>query len=202
MKIAVMGGTFNPIHHGHLVSAEEVCDQIGFDKVLFIPSAQPPHKSPSDLVPAKHRDAMVNLAIQDNPRFEASRIEIDRGGPSYAIDTVQTLYAIYGKDTRISWIIGADMLIEFQIWKDFSELLDLCQFIATTRPRYDLGAVSPELLARVQLVEITDVGISSTEIRKRIRQNRSIRYLVPDRVLRYIQEHQLYVQQHTSFSVS
>lgn len=192
MKIAIMGGTFNPIHYAHLLSAEQVRDGLGYDKILFIPSARPPHKEPRDIIAPEHRYQMTLLATADNSHFEVSRIELDRVGPSYAIQTVKELQAVYGKECKLAWIIGADSLIDFQIWKDFDELLDICHFIATTRPNYCLDKVPPELRNRVQLFSITGVDISATEIRERIRKGRSIRYLVPKAVMEYIERHQLY----------
>ena len=192
MKIAIMGGTFNPIHYAHLLSAEQVRDGLGYDKILFIPSARPPHKDLRDIIAPEHRYQMTLLATADNSHFEVSRIELERVGPSYAIQTVKELQAVYGKECTLAWIIGADSLIDFHIWKDFDELLDICHFIATTRPNYCLDKVPPELRNRVQLFSITGVDISATEIRERIRKGRSIRYLVPKAVMEYIQRHQLY----------
>lgn len=192
MRLAVMGGTFNPIHLGHLISAAEVADQVGFDQVLFMPSAKPPHKSSAGLAAAKHRHEMVRLATDKNELFEASRLEIDRPGPSYARDTIRTLYSLYGDTTEVFWIIGADMLIDFHIWKHSEQLLQMCQFVATTRPSYDLRDVAPKWLEHVRLVTIPEIAISSTEIRRRVLEGRSIRYLVPDTVFDYIHRHRLY----------
>ena len=192
MKIAIMGGTFNPIHYAHLLSAEQVRDGLGYDKILFIPSARPPHKDLRDIIAPEHRYQMTLLATADNSYFEVSRIELERVGPSYAIQTIKELQAAYGKDCELAWIIGADSLIDFKIWKDFDELLNICHFIATTRPNYCLNNVPPELRNRVQLFSITGVDISATEIRERIRKGRSIRYLVPTSVAEYIERHQLY----------
>lgn len=135
---------------------------------------------------------MVTLAIGDNQRFQASRIEIDRPGPSYAVDTISRLYKLHGVDTELFWIIGADMLVDFHVWKDSNRILDMCRFIATTRPGYDRGDAPPDVVDRVQLTQISDIGISSTEIRERLREGRSVRYLVPEPVFAYIHEHQLY----------
>jgi nicotinate-nucleotide adenylyltransferase len=192
MKIAIMGGTFNPIHYAHLLSAEEVRDGLNYDKILFIPSARPPHKEPRDIIDPEHRYQMTLLATASNPDFEVSRIELDRVGPSYAIQTIKELQAFYGSDTKLAWIIGADSLIEFKIWRDFDELLDICHFIATTRPNYSLDDVPSDLRGRVEFFSITGVDISATEIRRRIRQKRSIRYMLPRPVLEYIECHQLY----------
>lgn len=192
MKIAVMGGTFNPIHYAHLISAEQVRECLGFESVLFVPAARPPHKIQPDIVAAKHRYQMVKLAIENNPFFDVSRIELDRAGPSYTIQTIKTLRAEYGENTEIAWIIGADSLIEYKIWKDFDDVLEQCTLIATTRPNYNLNTVPAEIRDKVVNVRITGVDISSTEIRQRIQNNDSIRYLVPEPVAVYIDLHRLY----------
>ncbi len=192
MKIAIMGGTFNPIHYAHLLSAEQVREGLGYDKILFVPAARPPHKSQPDMVSAEHRYQMVLLATADNPYFEVSRIELDRDGPSYTIQTIKELRLRYGKTTKLAWIIGADSLIEYKIWKDFDEVLKQCTMIVTTRPNYDLQRVPAEIRNRVITFQITGFDMSATEIRERIRENNSIRYLVPKKVVIYIEQHQLY----------
>ena len=196
MKLAVMGGTFNPPHLGHLVCAEEVNDHFKFDKVMFIPSARPPHKSNSKILDAQHRYMMTVLATQDNPRFEVSRIELDRPGRSYSIETVKQLREIYGQDAHIHWIIGADAILDMFIWKDVDELLTLCKFIAINRPGYDLSQADPRFMNKVQVFKITNVDISATEIRRRVEQGMSIKYLVPPNVEKYIHENGLYGHVH------
>ena len=192
MKIAIMGGTFNPIHYGHLISADQVRDGLGYEKILFVPSARPPHKSQPDMLSAEHRYQMVLLATADNPFFEVSRIELDREGPSYTIQTIKTLRNRYGTSTDLAWIIGADSLIEYRIWKDFDGVLEQCTMIATTRPNYDMQLVPSEIRNRIKTYRITGIDISATEIRERIRNNVSIRYLVPDSVIDYINNNKLY----------
>lgn len=192
MKIAIMGGTFNPIHFAHLLSAEQVRECLGYDKILFVPAARPPHKSHPNMVSAEHRYQMVHLATADNPFFDVSRIELDRAGPSYTIQTIKALRDFYGEKTRLAWIIGADSLIEYKIWKDFDAVLAQCTLIATTRPNYDLELVPIEIRDRVITLRITGFDMSATEIRERIRNNASIRYLVPQEVIQYIEQHQLY----------
>lgn len=187
-----MGGTFNPIHYGHLICAEQVRVGLGYNKILFVPAARPPHKSRPDMVSAEHRYQMVLLATADNSYFEVSRIELDREGPSYTIQTIKTLREMYGTSTHLAWIIGADSLIDHKIWKDFDGVLEHCTMIATTRPNYDLQRVPLEIRNRVKTYRITSIDISATEIRKRIQSNVSIRYLVPDSVDSYITEHKLY----------
>jgi len=192
-RIAVMGGTFNPIHYAHLLSAEQVRTGMGYDKILFIPSARPPHKvSDADIIAPEHRYQMVLLAIAENPNFEVSRIELDREGPSYTIETLKALEKLYGNTYELGWIIGADSLIEYKIWKNFDEVLARCVMIATTRPSYDLNQVPPEIRNRVTTFPITGVDISATVIRERIRKQLSVRYLVPETVRSYIYHHKLY----------
>ena len=195
-----MGGTFNPPHLGHLVCAEEVNDHFKFDKVMFIPSARPPHKDNSGILDARHRYMMTVLATQDNPRFEVSRIELDRPGQSYSIETVKQLREIYGQDADIHWIVGADAILEMFIWKDIDELLTICKFIAINRPGYDLSQANPRFMKKVQVFQITDVDISATEIKRRVRQGKSIKYLVQLEVERYIHENRLYCHVHDTES--
>ena len=193
-RIAVMGGTFNPIHYAHLISAEQVRSGLGYDKILFIPSARPPHKvADVDIIEPEHRYQMVLLAIEKNPHFEVSRIELERAGPSYTIETLRVLKKSYGETVELAWIIGADSLIEYKVWKDFNEVLERCIMIATTRPNYDLNRVPLEIRKRVTAFSITGVDISATVIRERVRKSLSIRYLVPEGVQAYIERHQLYL---------
>jgi nicotinate-nucleotide adenylyltransferase len=193
-RIAVMGGTFNPIHYAHLISAEQVRTELGYDKILFIPSARPPHKvADADIIEPEHRYQMVLLAIAKNPHFEASRIELERAGPSYTIETLKALKELYEETTELAWIIGADSLIEYKVWRDFDEVLERCVMIATTRPNYDLNRVPLEIRKRVTTFPITGVDISATVIRERVRKSLSIQYLVPEGVQAYIQQHQLYL---------
>lgn len=192
MKIAVMGGTFNPIHFAHLVCAEQVRESLGYEKILFIPAGQPPHKVQPGLVSAIHRFQMVLLATENNPFFEVSSVELDRVGPSYTIQTIRTLHLMYGETLELAWIIGADSLIEYKIWKDFENVLEQCSLIVTTRPNYNLEQVPTEIRDRVTIIQITGIDISATEIRNRIRDNETIRYLVPESVETYIDKHRLY----------
>ena len=193
-RIAVMGGTFNPIHYAHLISAEQVRAGLGYDKILFIPSARPPHKvADADIIEPEHRYQMVLLAIAENPHFEVSRIELERAGPSYTIETLKALKELYGETTELAWIIGADSLIEYKVWKDFDEVLERCVMIATTRPNYNLNQVPLVIQKRVTTFPITGVDISATVIRERIRKGLSIQYLVPEGVQAYIEQGQLYL---------
>lgn len=192
MRLAIMGGTFNPPHLGHLICAEEVYDHFKFDKVIFIPSARPPHKDNNEVLDAQHRYMMTLLAVEANPHFEISRIELDRPGRSYSIETVRELKLEYGQDTELYWIIGADSILDMCIWKDVDELLDICNFVAINRPGYNLSKTDPRFLKKVQLFKVTDVDISASEIRQRVEQGKTIKYLVPPDVENYIYENGLY----------
>jgi len=193
MKIAIMGGTFNPIHNAHLISAEQVQDQLSYDRVLFIPSARPPHKGLHDIIDSEHRYEITQIAVADNPHFEVLRIELDRKGQSYAIQTIKELQKLYGSNCELAWIIGADSLIEFKIWKDWDEILNICHFIATTRSGYPLSKVPYDIINRVEILQIPEIEISATDIRNRIRSKNSIRYLVPPKVAEYITRHKLFI---------
>lgn len=199
-KIGILGGTFNPIHHGHLLLAQCALETCSLSRVLFIPCARPPHKDAAGLAPAGHRLAMVNRAIEDNPFFEASEIEIRRGGTSYAIDTVAELREQY-PDAELLFIVGADTLKELYLWREISTLLALCTFISFGRPDHEARLLqapdlhltpmwSERLLKRVSKGRA--IEISSSEIRHRVAEGLSIRYLVPKSVETYIGEQGLY----------
>lgn len=192
VKIGIFGGTFDPVHLGHLVVAEEIREQFGLDKVIFVPAAQPPHKGPGSVTDPWVRYKMVALAIADNPHFEVSDIEIRHLGKSYTIDTIHELKDRYGPDYQIFFIMGADSLLEMPTWKDPEGILNSCAVIVTTRPGFDLNRVDPHYRNRVQLVRVTPIDISSTEIRRRVREGRSIKYLVPRKVEEYIHKERVY----------
>lgn len=187
-----MGGTFNPPHIAHLICAEEVYNQLGFDKALFIPSARPPHKNNGELVDAQDRYMMTILATKGNPHFEVSRIELDRPGRSYTIETVKELKQIYGKEADIHWIVGTDAIIDMPLWYHIDELLEICNFIAINRPRYDQNKANEKILQKVHFTRVSNIDISSSEIRRRIRDGMSIKYLVPLEVEEYIYKNGLY----------
>ena len=192
MRIGVMGGTFNPIHYGHLVSASEVCSKFKLDKVIFIPSALNPLKNASNLADAHHRLKMIKLAIAGNPLFEASDIEIKRGGASYTIDTIKAFVKKYGKDTNIYFIIGIDAFLEINSWASPDALLKMCKFIVTTRPGYDIKKSKHVFNKHTEIMKITYLEISSSDIRKRIKSGSPIKYLLPEKVENYIYKHRLY----------
>ncbi|HID05665.1 MAG TPA: nicotinate-nucleotide adenylyltransferase [Armatimonadetes bacterium] len=191
-----MGGTFDPIHCGHLLAAEEARFRFQLSKVIFVPCGIPVHKKPYDVTPAEHRYAMVLLATASNPYFETSRIEIERPGPSYAIDTVRAFREQFGASVQLFFITGADAILEILAWKDTNELVKLCRFIAVTRPGYDLShlheQLSSEYLRAIDVLEIPGMDISSTSIRERVHRGEPIRYMVPDAVHDYIMQRRLY----------
>jgi len=201
-KIGIMGGTFNPIHHGHLVTAQEALSQFKLDKVIFIPTGNPPHKIENEVASAEDRYIMTVIATSSNSNFFVSRMEIDRKGKSYTIDTVRQLRKIYGKNSLLYFITGADAILEILTWKNTDEIVSLCKFIAATRPGYNLSRIE-DLRKRlfgkagaadekIYEMEIPALSISSTDIRNRIKHNRPIDYLLPERVSNYILKHELY----------
>ena len=191
-KFGIFGGTFNPPHMAHLLAAEGVRDHLRLNKILFVPAAIPPHKLKEDVIPVQHRLEMVRLAIQGNPSFELSDIEVRRKGPSYTIDTVRELKR-KEPDCEFHLIMGIDLLIDFETWRDPDKILKECKLVAMNRPGFDLGFVDKDLLARVELVNVPSIDISSTNIRRRVKSGRSIRYLVPVAVENYIRENSIYL---------
>jgi len=201
-KTGIFGGTFNPIHNGHLIIAESVREQFGLDRILFMPSGQPPHKRDSEVIDPERRFEMVKLAVQSNPDFEASRMEIDRAGFTYTVNTLQKLRAEYGSETGLYFIIGADVVPELITWKDFRQVFELCEFIAVLRPGFDkeafsreIGRISGDFGAVIHTVDARLIDISSTDIRERCSRGESIRYLVPDAVREYINKEGLYIKE-------
>ncbi len=194
-RIGVMGGTFDPIHHGHLVAGSEVAALFELDEVVFVPTGQPWQKHDQPVSPAEDRYLMTVIATAANPLFRVSRVDIDRDGPTYTIDTLRVLRAHYGEDIQLFFITGADALQAILSWKSIDELFALAHFIGVTRPGFVLDdAHLPD--RDVTLLEIPAMAISSSGCRLRIRQNRPIWYLVPDGVVAYIQKRGLYREQH------
>ncbi len=203
LRIGLMGGTFDPIHYGHLLAAEEARKGLNLDEVLFIPTGIPPHKDPKSLTPSDHRYAMTVVATLDHPFFRVSRIEIDWVGPSYTVDTLRALRAReFGADPlpEFYFITGLDAVLEILTWKQPEEIVSLCRLVAVSRPGYNPRRME-ELPARVRSailpLEIPLLAISSTEIRRRVREGRSIRYLVPPSVEHYIAKNRLYLPEGT-----
>ncbi len=198
MKIGLMGGTFNPIHIGHLIIAEHIRTFAGLDKVVFIPTGHPPHKDEKELVSAEHRYNMVKIAIDDNPYFEASRIEIDRVGSTYTIDTVEELKKTYPED-EFFFLIGGDTLDELLKWKNHEKLLKTTQFILVGRSGVDEEKINKtikkykeEYDSSITYVKGPLIEISSTTIRDYLEREISIKYLVEKKVEKYIMEMELY----------
>ncbi|MFA5787184.1 MAG: nicotinate-nucleotide adenylyltransferase [Actinomycetota bacterium] len=192
--IGIMGGTFDPIHHGHLVTAAEAISQFGLDRVLFVPCGRPWQKSGSPVSPAEDRYVMTVLATVDHPHFEVSRVEIDRPGPTYAVDTLRRLREEMA-GSPLYFITGADAVLSILTWKDPHELLDLCEIIAATRPGHDLSRlreIAPSAAGRVRVMQIPALAISSTDIRERVAKGLPIDYLVPPQVASYIAKRGLY----------
>jgi nicotinate-nucleotide adenylyltransferase len=190
-RIGIMGGTFDPIHNGHLVAASEVQGRFQLDEVVFVPTGQPWQKG---LVsPAEDRYLMTVIATASNPRFSVSRVDVDRDGPTYTIDTLRDLSAIYGSDTELFFITGADALAKILSWKDALEMLSIAHFIGVTRPGFDL---SDDHLPddSVTLVEVPAMAISSSDCRIRVAAGKPVWYLVPDGVVQYIAKRRLYAR--------
>jgi nicotinate-nucleotide adenylyltransferase len=190
-RIGVMGGTFDPIHHGHLVAASEVGHFFSLDEVVFVPTGQPWQKDGREVSAAEDRYLMTVIATASNPRFSVSRVDIDRPGPTYTIDTLRELRVLRGPDVELFFITGADALAQIMTWQDADELFKLAHFVGCTRPGHQLsGAGLPN--DRVSLIEIPALTISSTTCRERVGAGAPIWYLVPDGIVQYISKRSLY----------
>ncbi len=196
--VGLMGGTFNPIHYGHLVAAEAARDAFNLDQVIFIPSGQPPHKSNVFVADPEHRYLMTFLAIVPNQHFELSRVEIDRPGPSY---TIQTLQYFAEQDPTVKWyfITGADAILDILTWHQPEKMFRYAEFIAASRPGYSLDKIfalehrlGSERMQRIHPLEVPALAISSSQIRERLAQGLSIKYLVPEAVEHYIAKNRVY----------
>ena len=198
MNIGVMGGTFDPIHNGHLIVAEEVKAKLNLAEVLFVPAGQPWLKANSPISPAEHRLQMVRLAIADKPYCKLSTMEIERAGPSYTVDTIAELQGQLGAEDKLFFILGWENLAELPHWHEPSRLIKMCYLVAVPRPGYsapDLNSLEvaiPGLSRRVILLDAPEIDISASEIRNRVAQGLSIHHLVPEPVERYIREQGLY----------
>ncbi|MFO7941068.1 MAG: nicotinate-nucleotide adenylyltransferase [Bacillota bacterium] len=198
-SIGVMGGTFDPIHYGHLVAAESAYESFSLSEVIFVPAGDPPHKTGDDVTPARHRLEMARLATEDNPHFRVSPIEVERAGLSYTIDTMRDFRDRYGSDVDLYFITGIDAILQIPEWNNTEGLFEICRFIAATRPGYSISELNrfkqqlhPEYRERIIALEVPALAISSTDLRRRVAEGRSIRYLVPDPVAEYIREQRLY----------
>jgi len=198
VNLGLMGGTFDPIHLGHLVSAETARDQFNLDYVIFIPAGLPPHKNLSGVSAPEHRYMMTTLAVMSNPAFIVSRYEVDRDEPSYTIDTVRYFVERETAGAKLYFITGFDAIIDMLTWKDYAELLELCTFIAVTRPGYSMKRLEeiqrslPGIVDKIHLLEIPALSISSTYIRECVALGKTIKYLTPEPVEQYIGKQRLY----------
>jgi len=187
-RVGVMGGTFDPVHHGHLVAASEVAQSFGLDEVVFVPTGEPYQKAA--VTDAEHRYLMTVIATASNPMFTVSRVDIDRAGPTYTIDTLRDLRALH-PEAELFFITGADAVAQILDWKDAPELWELAHFVAVSRPGHDLSVSGlPE--SDVSLLEVPALAISSTDCRRRVGRDFPVWYLVPDGVVQYISKHHLY----------
>lgn len=198
-RIGVMGGTFDPIHYGHLAAAEAARAELGLSKVIFVPAGNPPHKQSQIIADSEHRYLMTVLATSSNPCFEVSRIEVDKDELSYTVDTVKDLLRIYGEGSEIYFITGADAVLELLTWYKIQELLTLCRFIAVTRPGFDkreleqkIGEITSKYDGEIICIEVPLLSISSTDIRERSRNGKPVKYLLPEAVEEYIDKNGLY----------
>lgn len=198
-RVGVMGGTFDPIHVGHLTAAEWAREECRLDQVLFVPAGVPPHKEAAEVSPARHRLIMTELAVLANPAFAVSRVDVERRGKSYTVETIAALRKELPEGTELFFIMGADSLADIPTWHEPDRLLSSCQFIVTTRPGWEidrarelLGDLYVRHAERIRCIEIPAIDVSSRMIRERLRRGGSARYLVPDLVLRYIQDRNVY----------
>ncbi|HLL65066.1 MAG TPA: nicotinate-nucleotide adenylyltransferase [Micromonosporaceae bacterium] len=189
--MGIMGGTFDPIHHGHLVAASEVADGFGLDEVVFVPTGEPWQKGTVEVSPAEDRYLMTVIATASNPRFQVSRVDIERHGPTYTVDTLLELRARYGATAELFFITGADALARILSWKESDRLFALANFVGVTRPGFELS--DAHLPAdTVRLIQVPAMAISSTDCRRRVAEGKPVWYLVPDGVVQYIAKRGLY----------
>jgi nicotinate-nucleotide adenylyltransferase len=194
-RVGIMGGTFDPVHYGHLLIAEIARAEFDLHRVVWVPAGDPPHKTADPVTSAEHRYAMTLLATATHPQFEVSRLELERAGRSYTLDTVLT-FREQLPNAELFFITGADAILEILTWYRHEELIRACAFIAATRPGYDLGqlraVLPPEYLPRIHPITTPGVDISSTNVRERVLAGKPIRFLVPEPVEAYIAKHRLY----------
>lgn len=199
-KLGIMGGTFDPVHYGHLVIAECARCEFQLEKVVFVPCGKPAHKK-SRVTGAQHRYRMVELAVAGNPYFDLSHEELDRTGTSYTVDTLKSFRNIYGPETELFFITGADAIVEILTWRRVDEVMGMCSFVAATRPGYSLpqlnsaiGALPADFQKKIITFEIPGIAVSSTEIRQRVQAGQPVKYLLPGTVEQYIFDYEIYGQ--------
>ena len=199
VRIGLMGGTFDPVHFGHLFIAEEARVRCGLHEVIFVPNNQPAHREGKDAhLDPETRFELTRLAVEPNPHFRLSRVEVDRVGRSYTFDTLRHFQSEFGNAVELFFIMGADSLNDVLTWYRGPQLFEMCRFVATSRPGYDLEAakrrLSPQQLQRVDFLEVPGLHIASRDLRQRVCDGLPIRYLTPDVVEHAIQERSLYRQ--------
>ena len=192
MATGIMGGTFDPIHVAHLMIAEEALREFDLDRVVFMPSAQPPHKQVQEVTPIEHRLEMVRLAVAGEPRMGVSDLEARSPAPSYTIETIRRLRVELGEDETIYFIMGADSLTQFFTWKDPEDLLTSCEFVVVPRPGVAIEGADDRIRNKAHILDSPMLDISSSDIRERVRRGESIDHLVPPEVSAYISEKKLY----------
>ena len=196
-RIGIIGGTFNPIHLGHLMIAEVACESFNLEKVIFVPARIPPHKH-NDVIASRHRYAMAAAAVSDNPNFEISDIEMRREGPSYTVDTIQHFKIIYGPNVEFYFIAGTDTIRALPTWKFIEELLDEVHFIGATRPDGSsvidatLDELGPKAYEKIHVMEVPEMKLSATYLRERLRSGKTVRYMLPKCVVDYIEKNHIY----------
>lgn len=198
--IGLFGGTFNPIHYGHLLICEGIREEFGLEKTVFIPAKTPPHKESKKIIRPYDRLEMVRLAIEDNPSFEVSDIEMKREGASYTVDTLNTYNKLYGSD-NLGLIVGADSLVNFETWRNYRDIFGLAYIFVASRPDTDNKLLENSIIkftnqfgARIYKYSLRVMDYSSTEIRRRVKEGLSIKYLVPPNVEEYIYNNQLFIE--------
>lgn len=196
-RIGILGGSFDPIHNGHLVIAQEVCVRLRLDQVLFVPARVSPLKMGQQPTSAHHRCQMIQLAIQDNPRFRLSRIDLDRPAPSFTVDTLALLQEEWGPHTQLFFIMGEDALLTLTHWRQPERIIRQAHLVIVKRPGYtidmdELEAKLPGLVDATTFLDTPELSVSSTDLRQRMQRGWPIRYQVPDTVLAYINQHKLY----------
>ena len=198
MKVGILGGTFDPIHIGHLIVAEEARYQLGLGRIIFLPAGKPYFKKDRIVSTKSDRLEMIKLGIKDNPLFEVSEIELAREGPTYSIDSITRLKKELGDNVQLCFLVGMDALADIHKWKHPAELIEICQVVGLTRAGYDafdwakIEDKMPGASQKIKIIEVSKIGVSSTDVRMMVGSGISVRYLVPDAVVRYIEEHKLY----------
>ncbi len=193
MKVGLFGGTFNPIHSGHLAIATFAREAFELDRVMFIPAGQPPHKAREGMAPAHDRYQMTVLATHGDSHLAVSPVEMERKGNSYSVETAEEMQTTFGAAARLFFIVGTDAMVDIVNWERADELVKLCEFIVAARPGSDLRKMAQKYRRRIHVLKAPVFGMSSTDIRQRVREGRSVRYLVPELVGRYIADHRLYL---------